>query len=276
MNRTVLLVIPCFREAERIRPLLEDLVATFGDGVADGLRVLMVDDGSGPEAQEALLRTAAPVITGRALFLPPLLLPQNVGKGGAVYAGWRQNSGEELLAFVDADRSITAAEVKRLLALARENGSRSKSESKRKCESEDEDDNEREGVTQTAFFGSRVKMLGRTVERQFKRHLIGRVYATLVSEMLDIPVYDSQCGFKLVPRVAYEAVAERLKIQRFAFDVDLLVALTDAGVPVVEVPIDWHEEPGGKVNLIKDSWRMFRDILMIRERRKRGRLKTQG
>jgi glycosyltransferase involved in cell wall biosynthesis len=244
-----LLVIPCFREAGRIVPLLEDLVGTFGDGAADGLRVLVVDDGSGPEGREALLRAMAPVVTGRDLFLPPLLLGQNVGKGGAVYAGWRQNSGEELLAFVDADRSITAAEVKRVLALAKESMSA--------------------GVPPTAFFGSRVKMLGRTVERQFKRHLIGRVYATLVSEILDIPVYDSQCGFKLVPRVAYEAVAERLTIQRFAFDVDLLVALTDAGVPVVEVPIDWHEEPGGKVNLVKDSWRMFRDILMIRSRRGR-------
>ena len=253
MNRTVLLVIPCFREAERVRPLLEDLVATFGDGSADGLRVLLVDDGSGPEAQEALLRTATPVMAGCALFLPPLLLPQNVGKGGAVYAGWRQNSGEELLAFVDADRSITAAEVKRVLELARATSAEQP----------------------TAFFASRVKMLGRRVERQFKRHLIGRVYATLVSELLDIPVYDSQCGFKLVPRVAFEAVAERLTVQRFAFDVDLLVALTDACVPVVEVPIDWQEEPGGKVNLIKDSVRMFRDVWTIRERRKRGRLKTQ-
>lgn len=203
----------------------------------------MVDDGSGESEQAALLNAAEPILAGRALFLPPLLLPKNGGKGGAVYAGWRQNSGEELLAFVDADRSITASEVKRVLELAKTS------------------------VRPTAVFGSRVKMLGRKVERQFKRHLIGRVFATLVSELLGIPVYDSQCGLKVLPRVAFESVAERLTVQRFAFDVDLLVQLTDAGVPVMEVPIDWQEEPGGKVRLIRDSWRMFRDVWEIRERR---------
>ena len=209
----------------------------------DGVRVLLVDDGSGVAEQEALVRVIEPVVTGRALFLPPLLLPENLGKGGAVYSGWRKNTGEELLAFVDADRSITASEVNRVLELAKTS------------------------ARPTAFFGSRVKMLGRRVERQFKRHLIGRIFATLVSEILGIPVYDSQCGFKVVPRAVFESVASKLTIRRFAFDVDLLVQLTDAGLPVVEVPIDWQEEPGGKVRLIRDSWRMFRDILTIRERR---------
>jgi dolichyl-phosphate beta-glucosyltransferase len=86
--------------------------------------------------------------------------------------------------------------------------------------------------------------------------------------MLRIPVYDSQCGLKLVPRLAYEHVAKRLTIMRFAFDVELMVALLDTGCEIREIPIDWHETAGGKVHLVRDSWRMARDVAHIRARRK--------
>ena len=110
-------------------------------------------------------------------------------------------------------------------------------------------------------------MLGRQVDRHFKRHLIGRVFATLVSELLHIPVYDSQCGLKLIPNSAFQEVRARLSLTGFAFDVDLLVKLLDSNHPVREEPIDWHETPGGKVRLIRDSWRMARDVLRIRATR---------
>jgi hypothetical protein len=110
-------------------------------------------------------------------------------------------------------------------------------------------------------------MLGRVVNRQFKRHLLGRIYATLVSESLNIPIYDSQCGLKLIPTPAFRTIQNKLSILGFAFDVDLLVQLLDHGTPVIEVPIDWHEEPGGKVHLLRDSWRMAKDVLQIRHHR---------
>jgi hypothetical protein len=114
-------------------------------------------------------------------------------------------------------------------------------------------------------------MLGRRVDRLFKRHLLGRVYATMVSQLLRVPVYDSQCGLKIVPRAAFEKISNRLQVTGFAFDVELMVALLDTGCPIQEVPIDWQEIPGGKVNLIRDSWRMARDVWQIRSRRFRSK-----
>ena len=90
---------------------------------------------------------------------------------------------------------------------------------------------------------------------------------TLVSELLDIPIYDSQCGLKLVPRACFEAIEARLKITGFAFDVELLTTLLDSGCAVVEVPISWHETPGGKVRLLRDSFLMARDVLKIKAAR---------
>lgn len=242
------LVIPCFQESQRIAPFLRDLKAVFGTDCQT--KIMLVEDGSGAAEQARFVSVVESTIRDCPLFTPPLLLPENLGKGGAVYAGWAQHDDADWLAFVDADGSCSASETKRLIELAQRSSSLYAGKG-----------------SPPALFASRVKILGRQVDRQFKRHLMGRIYATLVSELLHIPVYDSQCGLKLVPRAAFEKISNRLSIKGFAFDADLLVNLLDAGQDVVEVPIDWHETPGGKIQLIRDSWRMFRDVLRIRGNR---------
>lgn len=241
MPASVLLVIPCYHESGRVGPFLRELCDAMT--ALGGVTVRVVDDGS--DAAEKT-RMQAIIDAQRALtpcLVEPLFHPENLGKGGAVYSAWRAEKSADWLAFVDADGSCAASEVARLILLARES------------------------APQTALFASRVKMLGHRVERDFSRHLVGRVYATLVSELLDIPVYDSQCGLKLVPRAAFEAVSARLGISGFAFDVELLAALLDSGCAVQEVPISWHETPGGKVRVLRDSWRMAQDVWRIRQRR---------
>ncbi len=236
------LVVPCYRESARIGGFLPDLCREMM--ALGGVRVQVVEDGSEPREAAAMQALVDPLRVSYPCLLPVKLLPKNLGKGGAVYAGWADHGGADWLAFVDADGSCSATETARLLAL------RPRAEAPPK-----------------ALFASRVKMLGRRVERLLKRHLLGRVYATLVSELLDVPVYDSQCGLKLVPRAAYERIATQLKVMGFAFDVELMAALLEAGYAIQEVPIDWQEMPGGKVSLLRDSWRMARDVWDIRCRR---------
>lgn len=239
---TVHLVVPCYRESGRIGVFLPELCHAMDR--LGGVRVLVVEDGSGAEEQERMSELIAGWRQSHASLEAPLMLPENIGKGGAVYAGWAKAGKADLLAFVDADGACPAREVARMIEMARSA--------------------EHEG---RALFASRIKMLGRRVERLLKRHLLGRVYATLVSELLSIPVYDSQCGLKLVPRAAYERVVGGLSVRGFAFDVELMVALLDAGIAIEEVPIDWHEIPGGKVSLLRDSVRMTQDVWSIRQRR---------
>lgn len=244
---SVLLVVPCFRESGRIVTFLRELKEALTDDPA--VRVLVVDDGSGADEAKCLQLVVDSARLSWPGLMPMLPLPVNRGKGGAVYAGWATRKDEEWLAFVDADGSCSAKEVKRFLAMRGAGG---------------------------ALFASRVKILGRSIQRDWHRHLLGRVFATLVSELLDIEVYDSQCGLKLVPRGCYDRVTDRLTLHRFAFDVDLMTALLDTGCPVKEVPIDWHETPGGKVHLLRDSIRMFRDILTVRKNRRHNELDTKS
>ena len=85
-----------------------------------------------------------------------------------------------------------------------------------------------------------------------------------------IPVYDSQCGFKLIRRRCYEAVRSRLREKRFAFDVELLVALRQSGARVIEVPIDWCDVPGSKLHFLRDSAQMLTAVIGMRRRRDLG------
>jgi len=105
----------------------------------------------------------------------------------------------ELLCFVDGDGAVPASEVGRLIEeLLADQSHR-----------------------WDALFGSRVKRLGATVERRATRHYIGRVFATVVSVLTGIGIYDSQCGLKVIRRNAYAMVEKQLKETRFVFDVEL-------------------------------------------------------
>jgi dolichyl-phosphate beta-glucosyltransferase len=115
-------------------------------------------------------------------------------------------------------------------------------------------------------------MLGSTVSRRASRHYTGRVFATFVSVVTGIEIYDSQCGLKVIRSDAYAAIAKQLREKRFAFDVELTLLLIKNGFKIREMPINWEEVPGSKVKILRDSIRMFSGVL--RMRKSFGRLKT--
>jgi dolichyl-phosphate beta-glucosyltransferase len=230
------LVIPAYNEGRRLPNYLprlcEALVAT-----SHSWRITVVDDGS-RESESAQMLACVQRTGSRVGFHR---LPVNQGKGAAVYSAWNLDGESEWLALLDADGSIPPYEVVRVLGILSPDGP-------------------------DAFFCSRCKILGRTVQRSWLRHVGGRIFATFVSTITGIPVYDSQCGFKVVRRKCYEAIKGRLHEKRFAFDVELLVALIGAGARVIEYPIDWFDVPGSKVHFVRDTLHMFAAIVRLRIR----------
>ena len=246
-----LLVVPAFEEGRRLPAFLGALAAEL---VPQPFRseILIVDDGSSD--REALLCAIQPLREKFCCILDPLLLSKNSGKGAAILAGWHHRPGARWLAFVDADGAISAAEVCRVFEMI----------FARKSEG-------------ACVFGSRIRMLGRVIERSTARHLVGRVFASLVGSLIDPRVYDTQCGFKIIPQRAFTAVGPLLVEPGFAFDVELMCALLDAGFEIDETPIDWRDVPGSKVALLPDALRMFFSLLKIRARRRDRTLhKTRG
>ncbi|MFZ4696185.1 MAG: glycosyltransferase [Verrucomicrobiia bacterium] len=240
-----LLAIPAHRDLVRLKPFLVSLCETLEVSALRSVRVLVVDDGSPAGEQGALARFVEDLRPRYPFLLPAHVLFRNLGKGGAVRAGWDLGDGSRWLGFVDADGAVPAREVVRLMRLAER------------------------GDGGCCYFATRIRMLGYRVRRRTSRHLVGRAFATLSSLLLGIHVYDSQCGLKIIPATAYARIRPLLVSSGYAMDVELVVALDATEIPMVEVPIDWEDVPGGKVSLLRDPWKMFLDLLAIRRRRRR-------
>ena len=242
-----LIAIPCFRESKRLPSFLDALCKELACAPFTA-SIVIVDDGSGYPEDEST-RSIVDEFRSKypAIMAEPVFLKRNVGKGGAVYAGWKTSSNHlipKLLCFVDADGAVPAAEVGRLI--------------------EELLGDQRHRWD--ALFGSRVKMLGANLERRITRHYIGRIFATFVSVLTGIAIYDSQCGLKVIRRSAYASIEKQLKETRFVFDVELTLLLLKSGFKIREVPVNWKEVPGSKVSIFRDSVRMFSGILRIRQR----------
>jgi len=57
----------------------------------------------------------------------------------------------------------------------------------------------------------------------------------------------------------------------WSFDVELLYAARRRGLRIVELDIPWYFNPDSKIHVLRDSWRMFWDLLSIRWNGLRGR-----
>ena len=120
-------------------------------------------------------------------------------------------------------------------------------------------------------FGARVKLLGRCVERRAVRHYLGRIFATFVSTMLNLPIYDTQCGAKLfrVTRSS-DALFRAPFLSRWIFDVEIIarylreVGAEAAAKRIYEFPLMcWVDVAGSKLKP-RDFVTSFVDVLRIR------------
>ena len=123
-------------------------------------------------------------------------------------------------------------------------------------------------------FGARVKLLGRAIERKAARHYPGRIFATLVSTLLGLPIYDSQCGAKMF-RATDEVAALFAEpfATRWIFDVEILARFLQArrsaaggevANAIYEYPLEeWRDVPGSKLGFA-DFARAAADLMRIR------------
>jgi dolichyl-phosphate beta-glucosyltransferase len=77
-------------------------------------------------------------------------------------------------------------------------------------------------------------------------------------------IRDTQCGFKLFTRPAAIKLFTPLHLSSWLFDVELLLLAQYQHIPVIEVPVGWHEVEGSKLNVMRDSVAMLKDLLVLR------------
>jgi len=102
------------------------------------------------------------------------------------------------------------------------------------------------------------------------RHLVGRVFNTMVRWLTLPQLQDTQCGFKCFTDEAAQALFPLQKMNGWTFDVEILAIALRKGRRVIEVPIRWRYFPGSKIHVMRDSFQMALDLLTIRRRLRRG------
>lgn len=224
----LVLVVPCYNEAARLDAEAFARFLTSHPGV----RLVLVDDGSSDGTGAVLehIRAAAPAA------VTILRHAANLGKGEAVRAGMVAAiaGNPAVVGFFDADLSTPLAAVDDFLAVLRT----------------------RPDVE--FILGSRVLLMGRDVKRKASRHYLGRVFATAVSLALDLPVYDTQCGAKMLRlNAATGTLFAKPFRSRWIFDVELIARYLRLPVAPGEpsrkdrlyelVLPAWHDKPGSKL-----------------------------
>jgi len=227
------IVIPAYNEAKRISRTLETL-RKYLEGTNWTAEVIVVNDGSSDE-------TAAIVESYRDQWNALRLIEngRNRGKGFSVRNGALRAQGDVVL-FTDADLSAPITEAPKLI---------------------DPIANEVCDVT----FGSRAvdrSLIG--VHQSPFREISGRIFNLFVQGLIGLPFKDTQCGFKAFRRGAAEPVFERQTIMGFGFDPEILYVANKRGLRLREIPVRWDHAEGTKVRFLKDSCRMFLDLLQIR------------
>lgn len=219
------IVIPCYNEARRLD------IASIVDFIENNktiFDILLVNDGS-TDNTLILLNKLQEQFTENVVIIN---LFQNQGKAEAVRSGMLHCSGLNYtyVGYWDADLSTPLNESIRFISHF--NGSTK------------------------LIMGSRLKRLGATIERSTKRHIFGRIFSTFTSLILDLPVYDSQCGAKIFDaEIIKDLFGQEFKT-KWLFDVELLARyklLVDKKKlleNVVEIPlVEWREVKGSKLNL---------------------------
>jgi dolichyl-phosphate beta-glucosyltransferase len=221
MPDTFSLVVPCYNEAARLDR--EEFLRLMQR--SPRLSMCFVDDGS-TDSTHRELEAIREVDPARVQILK---LESNSGKGEAVRRGLvaALERGASVTGYIDADLSTPVDEVLRMLEYM-------------------------DGAPWDALLGSRVRLLGCKIARKAHRHYLGRVFATLASLALDMPVYDTQCGAKLFRRT--EALLQAVRTpfsSRWIFDVELLARLIHREeARICEFPLrEWDEVAGSKLTL---------------------------
>ncbi|MCF6278309.1 MAG: glycosyltransferase family 2 protein, partial [Anaerolineales bacterium] len=223
MNNIFLsVIIPAYNEEKKLPRTLEQVFA-FLAKQAYSSEVLVVENGSSDQTW--------PLVNQLTDSYPNLRALKNTarGKGLAIQRGMQEARGAWRF-FCDADLSMPVEEISRFIPPARD------------CD--------------IAIASREVPGAVRYNEPEY-RHFTGRVFNRLIRWLTLPELHDTQCGFKCFRAEVAADLFKRQTLGGWAFDVELLVIARQRGYQICEIPIPWYYNDNSKINVLRDSWRMF-------------------
>jgi dolichyl-phosphate beta-glucosyltransferase len=230
------IVIPAYNEEKRLPSTLEQLFH-FLEKQPFASEIIVVENGSKDQTFEIAQRFAS----GQKNV--HVLRSKQRGKGLAIQRGVMAASGEYLF-MCDADLSMPVEEISKFIPP------------------------QLEGFD--IAIASREAPGSVRYNEPYYRHFTGRVFNTLIRLLVLPGLQDTQCGFKCIRAQVARDIFPYQTLTGWAFDVELLYIARHHGYQIVEIPIDWYFNADSKISVVRDSLRMFLDLLRIRRNSGRG------
>ncbi|OGW48280.1 MAG: hypothetical protein A2V62_08240 [Nitrospirae bacterium RBG_19FT_COMBO_58_9] len=240
------IIIPAHNEAARILPYLRSITSYMRDR-GQLYEIFVVDDGS-TDATASIVKTLASSDPRIQLLRAPL----RQGKGAAVRRGMSAAIGR-LQLFTDADGATPIQELARLeQALA--NGA-------------------------DLAIGSRTlasRLPNYAVQARWYRTMLGNLFNAVVQQSGLRGITDTQCGFKLFRQTVAADLFGVSSIDGYGFDLELLYVAQQRGYRIAEIPVNWSDQPGSKVRVLRDGLAMLRELAVIRRNGAKGYYSPQA
>jgi len=248
-NLNLAIVIPCYNEENRFRELRSEYV-TFLKSHTNVL-LCMVDDGSKDDTA-LVLQTLQKEFPNQ---VEVVIQAKNGGKAEAVRSGvlhCAEKFKAPHIAFLDADLATSFEECLRIHSYVLE----------------------KDAVT--FAFASRILKIGSEIKRKKFRFVVGRIVATLISSILGIKVYDTQCGCKVFEKELVASLFKEKFISKWLFDVELffrmiqLYGRKSATERMIEVPLKLWEDKGDSKVQMTYFFKLWIDLMKIKRKYNKG------
>jgi len=235
------IIIPARNEETRLPRALGQVFA-FLEKQAYDSEVIVVENGSQDRTLE-LAREFTQYFPGLRILHEDL-----PGKGGAVRRGVMESNGNYRL-IADADFSMPVDQINRFLPPT---------------------------CTADIAIASREAPGAKRYNEPPFRHLTGRVFNFWIRTLVLPGLQDTQCGFKCFRATVAKDIFPRQTLTGWSFDVELLAIARHHNYSIAEIGIPWYYNAGSKINVLRDSYRMFFDLLQIRRNLRRGLYDSQA
>jgi len=246
------IVIPAYNEEDKILSSLTQVV-NFMKGFCNSFEVIVVNDGSKD--------STAVKVNEYAKENPEVILIDNPhkGKGFAVWTGMMKAQGEYIY-MADADFSAPIEDIKKFSVWVKDQNF-------------------------DVVIGSREGFGAKRIGEPIYRHIMGRVFNYFVQVVALPGISDTQCGFKLFTKKAAKDIFSRILIYGAdtkeidtayfgAWDVEVLYLARKLGYNIKQVPVTWVYVKSKRLNPVRDSFKMARDVIKVRINDLEGKYKT--
>jgi dolichyl-phosphate beta-glucosyltransferase len=242
MIKSISLIFPVFNEQQRIKSSLNKIKKFIDSSKLQYIEIIFIDDGSTDKTCLIIKNFFVKILKKKNVKLILLKNNRNYGKGYSLKKGVAYSNAKWVLT-LDIDLSVN---INQFQKWSLNNSSLSKQ-------------------SYYIYLGSRNHPNSKVTSSYF-RYSLGYVFKFLVFVLFQLTYQDTQCGYKLYKKETAKKLFSKLRDNRFAHDIEIILIANLMKISIKEMPVKWIHKKGSKLNIFIDIFVMFWDLLKIKKR----------